>query len=487
MKKNNTLKVVLIAMFITVLLTWIFPIGYFDTSMQTFQTDIRYPMGIFDIFYNLMIAALSFGYIGIYLLIVGAFYGVFEQTGAFRKISDKIAKLFKGKEYVFFATIITLLSVIIAFCGFCYELIFVLPLIASIILLMGYDKVTVALTYLSSITVGIMGSLFASNVAGIFASYLDTNYSDLIWFKIAILIIGIAVSTLYIMLRIKHKDIKKDTDKELIAEKYDLKTKKGKHRRIWPAIVIFDLIIVLMILGAIDYSGAFNIDIFDKFHEAVMAVKIGDYPIFARILGTAIQTSSSGASIGLGHWTSMELQTMIIFSTFIFLATIVLAIIYRIKPNEVFEGYKEGAKKFALGAVLVTVSYFFLVSTTYSPVILKILNPLLTLTNGFNAITYSFSYLVSSIFSVDVRYTADMLIPYVKTLVTDISTYPLIAFISQCMHGLTYFIAPTSFVLLSVITYLKVSYKDWLKSSWVLFIALFVISFILFIINMVIV
>ena len=113
MKKNNTLKVVLIAMFITVLLTWIFPIGYFDTSMQTFQTDIRYPMGIFDIFYNLMIAALSFGYIGIYLLIVGAFYGVFEQTGAFRKISDKIAKLFKGKEYVFFATIITLLSVII--------------------------------------------------------------------------------------------------------------------------------------------------------------------------------------------------------------------------------------------------------------------------------------------------------------------------------------------------------------------------------------
>ena len=73
---------------------------------------------------------------------------------------------------------------------------------------MGYDKVTVALTYLSSITVGIMGSLFASNVAGIFASYLDTNYSDLIWFKIAILIIGIAVSTLYIMLRIKHKDIK---------------------------------------------------------------------------------------------------------------------------------------------------------------------------------------------------------------------------------------------------------------------------------------
>ena len=140
MKKNNTLKVVLIAILFTALLTWLLPISYYSGELIT---DVRYPVGLFDLFNYPVMALYYFGQIGVYALIVGAFYAVFEKTGAYRKVCDRIAKLFKGKELIFFAAVIVLLSTIVAFCGFNYELLFVLPLLASIILLMGYDRMSV--------------------------------------------------------------------------------------------------------------------------------------------------------------------------------------------------------------------------------------------------------------------------------------------------------------------------------------------------------
>ena len=121
MKKNNTLKVLLIAILFTYLLTWILPITYFNSGLQT---DVRYPAGIFDIFNYPTLTLYYFGTMAIYVLSVGAFYEVFNKTGVFRNIVDKIVKLFKGKEIIFFVTIVTILSVLVAFCGFGYELMF---------------------------------------------------------------------------------------------------------------------------------------------------------------------------------------------------------------------------------------------------------------------------------------------------------------------------------------------------------------------------
>ena len=464
MKKNNTLKVLLITILFTYLLTWIFPISYYNGGLYT---DVRYPAGLFDIFNYPTLTLYYFGQIAVYVLTVGAFYGVLNKTGVFRKICDRIVNLFKGKEIIFFSTIVVLLSVIVAFCGLSYELIFLLPLLASIILLMGYDKMTIAITFIGSIAVGFLGSLFASAITGTYMGTLGTSYTDLIWVRIVMLVIGILILLLNIFFRIRKMDTKKVDDKELIAEKIEVKSKKGKVKPSWPAILIFDLILLLMIIGTIDFSGAFNITIFEDFHENVMSFAIKDYQIFAKILGSTMQT------VPLGSWSGIE------FITIMLLATLILSLIYRIKLSDMFEDYKEGAKKFALPALLMVLAYTVLITISNNPVLLTILKPLLTITDGFNSVTLSLSMFIGSIFNIDAYYTSAALLPYVTSIITDTSIYPLVGFICQAMQGLALLIAPTSIVLLGVIGYLKISYVEWFKNIWKIFLELFIIAFIL--------
>ena len=467
MKKHNTLKVLLITILFTYLLTWLLPITYYSGGLQT---DVRYPAGIFDMFNYPTLTLYYFGTTVIYLLAVGAFYGVFNKTGVFKKVVDKIVKLFKGKEILFFITLVTLLTVMVAFCGFNYELMFILPFITALIIAMGYDKLTVILTFVGSIAVGHIGSLYAKEITGTYIEQLSTSYTDLIWFRLGILVLGIALLVFNIIYRIKKKDVKKSDDKDLIPEKVEIKTKKGKVKASWPAVVIFDLIIVLMILGTLNFSGAFNISIFETFHQNVMSFAIKDYTIFAKILGNTLQNSS------LGNWSNSE------FTTIILLATGVLAIIYRIKLSDLFDNMTNGAKKFAMSAFLMVLAYTVLITTSNHPIVLTIVKPLMSITNGFNSVTLSITMFIASIFNVDVYYTASALLPYVMSVITDTTVYPLVELISQSMHGLAILVAPTSIVLLGTLAYLKVNYTEWFKNVWKLFLELFLLLFIFFII-----
>ena len=467
MKKNNTLKVLLIAILFTYLLTWILPITYFNSGLQT---DVRYPAGLFDIFNYPTLTLYYFGTTAIYVLVVGAFYSVFNKTGVFKNVVDKLVKLFKGKDLVFFITLITLLSVIVAFCGLGYELIFVLPFVAALILSMDYDRVVVAMTFVGSIAIGYAGSLFAKSITGTYAETLSTSYTDLIWFKVGLLVLGIALLVFNIIRRNKKLDIKKEDNKEYLPEKVVIKTKKGKIKKSWPAIVIFDLIIILMIMGTLDFSGAFKVTIFETFHQNVMSFAIKDYTIFAKILGSTMQNSH------LGAWSNNEFTTIMILSTF------VLAIIYRINLNDLFDDYKDGFKKFALSAFLMVFAYTVLITTSNHPIVLTIIKPLMSITNGFNSVTLSISMFIASIFNIDVYYTSSAMLPYVTSIITDTSVYPLVEFISQTMQALALLVAPTSIVLLGVISYLKVNYTTWIKNIWKFFLEFFLIAFVLFII-----
>ena len=465
MKKNNTLKVLLIAILVACLFTWVFPISYFSSSLIT---DTRYPVGLFDIFSYLTLTLYYFGSTAVYVLVVGIFYAVFEKTGVYRKVCDKIAKLFKGKELVFFIAVITILVVIVAFCGFSFELLFLLPLLTSIILLMGYDKLTVAMTLIGSVSIGIVGNLYSNAIVGTYISNLTFEYNELIIYKIIILLLGIILLVFNIMRHTKKIDIKKTENKELIAEKVDVKNKKGNVKSNIPAIVIFDLILVLMILGSLNFSGAFEIEIFEKFHESVMNIKIGEFAIFAKILGSSLEQAS------LGNWTSVE------FTAIMLMGTILLAIIYRIKLNDLFDDILDGAKKFAFPAFLIVLAYMMIIVTTNHPFLLTILKPLLTITDGFNSVTLAISMFVTSIFKIEPYYIATSVFPYLGSIIEDTSVYALIGFITQGMQGLSMLIAPTSIILLGVISYLKIDYTKWFKTIWRFFGELLIASFILF-------
>ena len=164
------------------------------------------------------------------------------------------------------------------------------------------------------------------------------------------------------------------------------------------------------------------------------------------------------------------------------LTILLLVLIYKVKLDDVFDGFVEGAKKALAPALISVLIYTVLVLVTYHPFQLTIYKTILGMSKGFNIVTTTFVAILSSFINADAAYSFQSVIPYYTSVVTKTADYPLVAVIFQSMYGLTMFVAPTSLVLMATLSFLKVSYKDWLKNIWKLLLELFVILLIIFII-----
>ena len=90
--------------------------------------------------------------------------------------------------------------------------------------------------------------------------------------------------------------------------------------------------------------------------------------------------------------------------------------------------------------------------------------------------------LLASVFNVDLIYVSQNVLPYIETVITNTELYPLIGVIFQSIYGLVCLVAPTSFILMGTLCYLNVSYKQWLKHIWKLFLALLAVLAVVFLI-----
>ena len=210
-----------------------------------------------------------------------------------------------------------------------------------------------------------------------------------------------------------------------------------------------------------------GVKLFNNMTSATTSFELFKFPIFAKVLGTI---NSFGA------WSLTDL--------FVPLALIVvlLSVIYKVSFNEVLDGFVAGAKK-ALGpAVLSVLVYAILVLVTYHPFQLVIYNTLLGMSKGFNILTTTIIAFLASLFNADIAYTFQSVLPYYVTKVTNLKDFSIVGIIFTSMYGLTALVAPTSLVLLAALSYLKVSYKDWLKAVWKLALELFVVLLVVFII-----
>ena len=147
-----------------------------------------------------------------------------------------------------------------------------------------------------------------------------------------------------------------------------------------------------------------------------------------------------------------------------------------------FDGFIEGAKK-ALGpAVIAILIYSILVLVTYHPFQLTIYKAVLGLSKGFNIATTMVVAFLASLFNSDMLYVFQSSIPYYVSVVTNADNYGIVGIIFQAIYGLSMLFVPTSVVLMATLTYLKVSYKEWLKNVWKLLLELFIVLLIVFII-----
>ena len=95
MKKYNTLFVVVLTILIVALLTWILPVTYLNGELVEAE---RARVGITELFSYPIFTYYNFIYVFLYLLFIGAIYGLLNKTGAYRILLDKVSNHVKGRE-----------------------------------------------------------------------------------------------------------------------------------------------------------------------------------------------------------------------------------------------------------------------------------------------------------------------------------------------------------------------------------------------------
>lgn len=552
MKKHNTIKVVLVTILVLMLLSWIIPAAYYSNG---YVDQGRIQMGLFDLFSYPLTSLSYFGYIALFVLAVGAFYGVLNKIGAYRLLLDKIVNLFAGNEKIAIAIFMILIAVLSSLFGVQLAFVLFFPFIISLVLLMGYDKYVAALTVVGSTMIGMAGSTFAYNNVGLLTQLLSLKLTSLVYAKLVILVVGLGLLIFNTIKYIdsvgvkkievkkaktsktsKSKTTKKSSTKAAVKEDSKIVVSesiaeddlnkfipsKKDSSAILPLAIITLLIFVVTVLAFVSWAGAFNIKAFSTVTESVTTFSISVWGaivigliipiVVAAIRNSGVKTYAKCISVYLGlvvlaflfssdsvsiptflngkfnifgvllgsvkefgSWTVSELSVVVI------LATLLISLIYGISIDEMFDGIKKGAVQAVKPAIIVILLYTCLVIVTYHPFQLVIYKNILGVTKGFNVLTTSIVAIISSIFNVESSYVFNSSVPYLTSVVGK-GSYPLIGVIYQSLYGLSMLAAPTSLILMVVLSYLDIPYCKWLKTIWKLLLELLAVFAVIFII-----
>ena len=542
--KSSVLKIVLLTVLALMLMSWILPAAYYS---EQYIDQGRVQMGFFDLF-NYPVTALSyFGYIAFFVLAIGGFYGILNKIPAYRTFLDNFVGRVQGHEVRFFVVIMLLIAALVSLGGMQIPLLVFFPMLVSVILLLGYDKIVAAMVLVGSTAVGLIGSTYAYGNTNIIMTVLSLDITSEVIAKLIILLLGLALLVLNVLLYIKKtntvtkvikKDSKKSSVKEVKAEVKEVEVKKTKktatkstkdskakttkanaskstgkkntkssskknikaalkdeevivvkeyvdsssdmskyvqesdnsYHTTWPLVTAFVLLFVLVILAFIPWSNGFGVNLFSDVTSNVLSFEIGGFAIFSKLFGTIN---------AFGFWTIIDLLLPMA------LLILFLAIVYKVKFNDILKGFMDGIKRaLPLGLIIILI-YSCLVIVTYHPFQLVIYKALLSGIDKFNvfgALLSSLTALLAGIFNVDPSYAFQSVLLYLTSVVTDSASYSTIGVIFQAMYGFGVIFAPTSFILMIVLEYLDIPYTSWIKAIWKFLLELLAVLLIAFII-----
>lgn len=469
-KKTALFKNIIFLLFQIVIITWFVPASYFSgTELAELEMN---RIGIFD-FFQLLFASFQFQYfiqILFLLVSVGALYGVLGTTGKYRAWIEKVANKFKRKEKIFLITVASLLALLTSAFDYGLMLFIFIPFLISIILTMGYDKITAVITTFGAMLVGTIGATYNENIIGSINAQIQgaTNTTD-IWFKIALLILSLAVLITYLV----RAKITKTNKEEKTNEDIFIGEKNSNKYPVWPIYVIFIFIFIMLVLACTPWT-TFNINLFTNVHKAVTEFTLSDISFLAKWLDGAKLTTEPffGNIIGtiteFGSWYYAEMSVVCLISA------IIIGKIYRKKLYDIFNSMADGAIKMIRPAALIIFAYTIVYFTGNTYFFGTIADKILSITQNFNIFTSTLVTSLGSLLHVDIVYVTNYVLP--QTMGTFAGNESIVALITQSIYGVTMFIAPTSALILLGLSYLNINYKDWVKKTWLLTLALLSVS-----------
>lgn len=497
-KKYGLLKVIGIAFLFYAILTWIIPTGNYSGS--EFVKGETAPVGLYGLFSQPIYSFAVFAQYILVFLAIGGLYGVLNNTSVYSKLVNKIVGKFENQKVRFLVISIVSFALFASLTGELMMSFVFVPFMITIILLLGYDKITALTSTVGATLVGTIASI-TGNMA-IYKSYFKMDMMNTLVFNIIIFVVLVFLLIMFVNSKNKKqiieiekkeekpkKDDKKDSKKEIKKDtkkntKEEVVTKdiikketkeepiplyvpsKGnkKEGSLAPLIIILIIAFLFLTVGLYNWYYAFEIDIFTNFNEKLTTVKLFGTPIFSKILGNFSE---------IGYFNNYDLSAILLIISFI------IGWIYSLKFSEIIDGLVNGAKKMLVPAI-----YVVLASTIFSCVVTSnagnisttISNFLLGLTKNYNVFTGALTAITNSFFYNDFIYLINGLYSFTSTY--DANTIPVVAFIFQTMFGLMMLILPVSITLIAGLKYLKISYKDWVKYIWKFLVQILIIALI---------
>lgn len=467
MKKHSLFKFMAIITLVVLVLTYFIPARGGEVSYLSFG----------DVVTNNIQAYYYFFDTAVFMLVVGAFYGVLNKTGAYKKLLDNIVKKVKPVSKPFIIITIIVFALLSALTGMTMPLIVFIPFVISIILLLGYDKlVAISSTVVASI-IGFIGGLFVTfRDPNNYYGYSSTTFEKFVGIdsftnlipQLILLVLGVALLIVFINRHIKNVEDKKV--KYELNENNDLLIVevKGNYKDIktWPLIVVLSLLLVLLILGLVPWNSLFKLEIFTKFHTWINGLSIKNFKIFGSIISSTFPA--------FGEWASLGSYMMIMVVMLI--AIVIIKFVYRIKFDDLISNIAEGAKKMLPTAALMMLAYAILVCT-YNNGFIETIITKASANDDINFVIASLVTMLGSILHVDLYYTVAGVFTPILSAVTDEALFDVFALMFQSLYGLISIVGPTSLILIFALSYLDVPYTTWLKYIWRFILSLFIIIF----------
>ena len=462
-EKHDLIKLSGLFMLIAVVLTWI--VSNNSYSAGTLVTDNMIRMGLFDISTYGLLSFYYFTVVFMFIFIVAGFYKFLGTTEAYNKLTEKIAGWFEGKEKVFVAISILVYACLAGISTEYFVLLAFIPFTISILAKMGVDKVTGLLSTFGGVLVGILGSTYSLKVvgqlvdaqAGLGVAYNYETMGIAVIFIIAYLLLCYFV---FGRLNKKYKEEELLVDPFITVipeEKVKKKGKKVVRKKVNTLPLAITLIIsfIIIAMAFTNWEQGFGITLFTDVHKWITEATLFNEPIYSYILGNMFTA--------FGNWDLFGACSII------FVATLLVKVLYKVKFDDILSAYGEGFKKIGKTIAVLFIIYNTLVISFVFPTISYFVDSIVGL--GENVFTLFFGGAITSIFAIDFQFVVGL----VGSLFATFENTEIAALILQAAYGFVGFVAPTSAILMVGLSMLDIKFKDYFKGIWKYLLALIII------------
>ncbi len=460
MKKSGLFKIIMGALLLTLVLTYVIP-G---------STGTRSFLATGDVFVNYIYSFYNFFEIFVFVLLVGGLYAVLNLVPAYKKILDKIVNKYRKNSKYFIISVIIIFAVLATLTGITIPMFVIIPFVISIILLLGYDKLVAISATIGATLIGSMSAILATfrSSAGVpvtFEELLSLEKFSNMWVRIILFVLTVGLLIFFVLRHINKKETKKydlSNEDTLLEE-----TKVVKKSPVWPLVTILCVLVGFMILGYFPFEQLFGWTIWNDIHTWITSLKIGEFSLWNNIVSARFPSFGNWSTLG----SYMMLDAMIVISI------VLIKFIYKIKWSNIMEIVLNGMKKILPTALLSVLAYTVLICSYTNGFMYTLTNTVNEWTKGFNTVTGSIMTMFDSAFYIDIYYVVGGGFSGIINLVEDTSTLPVLSIMFSSLYYLVMLFAPTSILLILGLSYLNVPYKTWLKYIWRLLLCLFLVVF----------